>query len=139
MESMFAISLKSMAINFWAWTKLAEFAPLKDVNIMMAENKTLGTSAEASGMHSVTTGTFNVGAGAVNLDWNVSTNSGIGMSVSAAQYTSTKATMVATHAALTALGTAMLLKNVGMVTANKVIADLLAGSSEAAQEPSGNA
>jgi hypothetical protein len=138
-ESMFAISLKSMAINLWAWTKLSEFAPLKDTNIMMAENKTVGSYAEASGMHSVTTGTFNVGAGAVNLDWNVSTNSGMGVSASSSQYSSTKSTMVATHTALTSLGTTMLVKNAGMAAANKVIADLLAGSSEAALEPSGNA
>jgi len=40
---------------------------------------------------------------------------------------------------LTSLGTTMLVKNAGMTAANKVIADLLAGSSEAALEPSGNA
>ena len=138
-ESMFAISLKSLAINFWAWTKLSEFSATKDSNILMAENKTLGTYSEASGIHSVTTGAFNIGAGSINMDWNISNNSGIGMSAAASQYSSTKASMVAIQAALTTLGTTMLLKVAPIAAANKIIADTLAGASEPAQEPSGNA
>jgi hypothetical protein len=104
----------------------------------MAENKTLGSYSESSGIHSVATGTYNVGAGSINLDWNVSTNSGMGMSAAASEYSSAKSTMTGVHSGLTNLGTVMLNKNVGMAAANKIIADTIAGASEPAQEPSGN-
>jgi len=138
-ESMFATSIKSMAINLLAWTKLSEFTALKDSNILMSESKTVGTYSEASGVHSVATGTYNVGAGSINMDWNISTNSGIGMSNASSQYTSTKASIASIHEGLTTLGTTMLNKSAPITATCKILADTLAGASEPAQGPSGNA
>jgi len=138
-ESMFATSLKSMAINFWAWTKLSEFTSLKDSNVLMSETKTVGTYSMASSVHSITTGSYNLGAGSVNMDWNISTNTGIGSSASSSQYSSTKNTMNMVHQGLTKLGTVMLSKSAPIAATNKILADTLAGASEPAQEPSGNA
>ncbi|MEO2160587.1 MAG: hypothetical protein ABGX14_05720 [bacterium] len=138
-ESIFGTTLKSMAVNVFALAKWQVFAGLSDTTILGADVRTAGTISEASGTHNIVTGAFNVGAGMVAMDFNLITTMGIGLASATAVYTASKATTTAVHAALTVLGTSMILKTTPITAVNKILADTLAGASEPAQEPSGNA
>ncbi len=138
-ESVFATTIKGIAINLFAWNKIQQFATLHDITALGSIVRTAPIITEAAVMHATKCGTFSVGAGLVALDSLVITNTGLGLALSAATYASNKAAMVAMHAALTAYGTALLVKALPMTITNKVMADTLAGSSEPAMEPVGNA
>jgi len=138
-ESMFAISLKSLAINLFAKTKIQEFAILKDTTCTGSIVRTAPIITEQAAQHAFLSGTFVVGAAMIGLDANIYSNMGIGLGIATPTYAAAKAATVASHAALTALGTAMILKALPITVVNKVLADTLAGTSEPAQEPSGNA
>jgi len=137
-ESIIATTIKSMAVNLWATAKYAEFCGLKDVNVLGADVRTCGLIAETSATHNVVTGAYAVASGVVALDATLITNMGLGVSIATPAYTGSKATMVAVHAALTAMGTALLTKVAPVSVVNKILADTLAGTSEPAMEASGN-
>lgn len=138
-ESIQTISLKSLSINMWAWTKLQEFAAMKDSTVLGTDVRTAAIIADAASSYNVTSGTYAVASGLMALDANIVSNMGVGAAIALPAYAGSKAAHVATHAALTTMGTAMLLKLVPMTAMNKILADTLAGTSEPAQEPSGNA
>jgi len=138
-ESVFATTIKGVAINLFAWNKIQQFATLHDITALGSIVRTAPIITEAAIMHATKCGTFSVGAALVALDSLVITNTGLGLALSAATYASNKAAMVAMHASLTAYGTALLVKALPMTITNKVMADTLAGTSEPAMEPVGNA
>jgi len=137
MESIFAITLKSLAINFLAWSKIQEVTPLKDATILGMDVKTAPIITNQTPSFNITSGVTAIASGLVALDFNVFTNTGMAMSIAPPTCASCKATCVACHAALTALGTTMLLKTAPIVSTNKILADTIAGTSEPAQGKGG--
>lgn len=138
-ESRVATSIKSLAVNIFAWSKIQEFAALKDETILGSSVRTAAIISDASALHTTTTGVDAKAAGLIAMDANIMSNMGLGASIATPTYTANKATMVAIHEALTLFGTNILFKAAPLVAMNKILADTIAGASEPAQEPSGNA
>jgi len=138
-ESRVATSIKSLAVNIFAWSKIQEFAALKDTTILGADVRTAAVISEAAALHTTTAGAKATAAGVIAMDANIMSNMGLGVAMATPTYASNKAAMVALHAALTAFGTSILFKAAPLVAMNKILADTIAGASEPAQEPSGNA
>ena len=137
-ESFFNTTLKSFNLTHFIYNKIQTFATFRDATIAATDVRTSTIIAEQSATHNVVTGAYAMASGIVALDTNVLTNMGIGIAVAIPSYTAAKASMLGIHAALTAIGTSLVLKVLPVTIANKILADLLAGSSEPAQEPSGN-
>jgi hypothetical protein len=89
--------------------------------------------------HTIKTGTFAVGSSSFLMDGNVVSNSGMGEANASVTFSNTSNAIEATHTALGTLATTLLTKQAGISGTNKVLADTIAGTSEPAQEPSGNA
>ena len=138
-ESRVATSIKSLAVNIFAWSKIQEFASLKDSTILGADVRTAAVIADAAALHTTTAGTTAIASAVIAMDANIFSNMGLGAAVAVPTYAASKATMVAVHAALTLFGTSILFKVAPLVAMNKILADTIAGASEPAQEPSGNA
>jgi len=138
-EAQIAVSLKALAVNVFALTKWQVFAGMTDITTAGAEVHTAGIITSTSGVHTMLSGSINMGAGIVAMDTNIMTNMGIGVAVAGSTYASCKAATTALHGYFTALGTEMILKAPPITAVNKILADVIGGASEPAQQPSGNA
>lgn len=138
-ESMFGISLKSLAINFFALSKIQTFASMSDSTILGTDVRTATIIADQSASHNIVTGVNAHVAGMHATDGLIVQNMGVALATAPPTYAASKAAHIAVHAGLTAMGTAMLMKVLPITIANKILADTIAGTSEPAQEPTGNA
>jgi hypothetical protein len=138
-ESIFGTTIKSLAINIWALSKIQEFAAAKDTTILGMITRTAPVIADNGLSYNVVSNSFAVGSSFIGMDANIMTNMGMGTSIARPTYTSAFAANTALHVGHTTLGTAMLLKTSPIAAANKILADTIAGTSEPAQEKTGSA
>ncbi len=137
-EAIHAISLKSLGINFFATAKLQEFLGTRDSITIGSNVRTAALFADKSSSHNIVTGVYARHANLNLLDKNFFTNMGLGTSTAVPAYASNHAALMALHTTLTTTGTLLLTKQAGVVAANKILADTIAGTSEPAMEPVGN-
>ncbi len=138
-ESVFATSMKSVALNFNATSKLDVRAAIKDETIAGASTKKAGIICEKSASHNIVTGSLNTSASIIAMDGLIQSNIGAGTAAAVPAYASSKVASLSLHAALTAFGLSLGVKSSSMMSLNKVWADTISGASEPAMEPVGNA
>jgi hypothetical protein len=139
-ESMFSTQLSSaLHVGIRAGSMLYQETQAYTLKASGASTVETPIMAFKNATHTIKTGTFAVGAGSVFMDGNVVSNSGLGDANASVTFSSTSSSIEATHTALGAMCTNLLTKQAGISGTNKILADTLAGTSEPAQDPSGNA
>jgi len=139
-RSMFTIQLTSLHVGLRALAMIRNVSPIKEnLHPMFVTTGTSIHATAASANISELAPTISMGATTIAQDGIVLSNMGVGASLAAAATSSTMAAAEGLHTAFIAAFTLFLNKNVAMSAASKVLADTIAGTSEPAMDPSGNA
>jgi len=136
-RSVFTVQLTGLHVGLRGFAMIREVSPIKESVHPMFDTKLVGISAITAVSHAVLAPAVSIGATTIMRDGIVLSNMGLGLSTATALTTSTLATAEALHEAFVITFTLMLTKVAPVSAANKILADLIAGTSEPAQEPSG--
>lgn len=138
-RSMFTIQLTSLHVGLRAFAMIREVAPIKEGVYPAFETTATTISATAAAANrSVLSPSIAMGASVIAQDGLVLSNMGIGSSVATSATSGTFATAEGMHTAFMVAFSAFLLKVSPITATQKILADILPGTSEPAQDPTGN-
>jgi hypothetical protein len=138
MESNIAIGMKGLYIDMQAGAMINQKSSVFNGEYGATALINTPVMGFKNSSFAVKSGSIALGSSAIYMDGNVVSNSGLGNSLANSTTSSTQAAHTAVTKAFQVLGTTMLTKQAGISAANKTMADTTAGTSEPAQEATGN-